>query len=582
MNRFACLLALLLSLPIAAAGQGSRVDSLAEDYWQAQLDRYPERATLNGIPGERNARLTDLRPEAYTEYERRLRELLRAAATVDRGALDRAAEVNLQLLQEFLSRDLSVAACRNELWSVDQQNGPQVALADLVARQPLGTVEQRELARRRWGAMGRYLDQLTANLQRGLDSGYVAPRIVVQRVLGQLDALLLQTPDQSPFFPPALRAPRPADRRDAAAFRALVRDSVLPGFRRYRAYLRVRYLPRSRTEPGVSSIPGGVACYRALIRAHTSLDLSAGVIHAMGEMEVDSIRQEMLVIARRRFHTQNLDSMFRALRTDPRYSFRTRQEVLAAAVSATARMQRKLPELFGRLPQRGLVVERMPAYQERDAPAAYYFPGPGEDKSQPGKFLVNTYLPSSRPRFTAEVLAFHEGVPGHHVQVALAQELPLPDFRRYGGGTTAFEEGWALYTERLADEAGMYSSDLDRLGMLVFQSWRASRLVIDTGIHALGWSRQLAIDYLLAHTALSRQDVESEVDRYIVWPGQALGYAIGRREIVRLRREAEDSLGSRFDLSGFHDQVLNDGAVTLPILQDKIHRWIGVMSAAPQ
>jgi uncharacterized protein (DUF885 family) len=253
-------------------------------------------------------------------------------------------------------------------------------------------------------------------------------------------------------------------------------------------------------------------------------------------------------------------------------TFATRAEVFAAAQQTVGRMEAKLPELIGRLPKQRLVVEEMPAYEEKDAPAAYYYAG-SADGTRPGRYLVNTSDPRQRPRYTAEVLAFHEGVPGHHVQIALSQELPLPAFRRFGDGNTALVEGWALYTERLADEAGMYSGDLDRLGMLIFQSWRACRLVVDTGIHALGWTRQQAIDYLLANTGLSRLDAENEVDRYIVDPGQALAYRLGQREITRLRDEAQKALGPRFDLRRFHDAVLGSGAVTLSLLDESVREW---------
>jgi len=254
-------------------------------------------------------------------------------------------------------------------------------------------------------------------------------------------------------------------------------------------------------------------------------------------------------------------------------TFADRAEVFAAARQAVERMTAKLPELIGRLPKGRLVVEEMPAYEERDAPAAYYYPG-SADGTRPGRYLVNTSEPRQRPRYTAEVLAFHEGVPGHHVQLGLSRELPLPAFRRYGSGSTALVEGWALYTERLADEAGMYTGDLDRLGMLMFQSWRACRLVIDTGIHAQAWTRQQAIDYLLANTGLSRLDAENEVDRYIVDPGQALAYRLGQREISRLRNEAKAALGPRFDLRRFHDVVLADGAVPLRVLDANVRAWV--------
>jgi len=548
------------------------LDSLSEAYWQARLDRVPELATVLGFGGPRNGRLEDLSPGGFERWDERLRGLQRAAATIDAGRLDRAGRVNLEMLTDEIGNALAVRTCRRELWSVDQLDGPQVALADLAGLQPVATPADRALLLARWRRIGAYLGQHTANLQAGLDRGYGAAGINVERVIGQLDRLVAQPADSSPFFAPARRAGDTAP-AFARTLRALVRDSVLPAFRRYRDFLATTYAGRARPEAGIRWLPDGVACYRALIRRHTSLDLSAEEIHRIGLDDVAALRKEMLDVVRRRFHTENLDSVLRALPADSTMTFATRAEVFATAQQAVARMEAKLPELIGRLPNERLVVEEMPSYEEKDAPAAYYYAG-SADGSRPGRYLVNTSDPRQRPRYTAEVLAFHEGVPGHHVQLALSQELPLPAFRRFGDGNTALVEGWALYTERLADEAGMYSGDLDRLDMLVFQSWRACRLVVDTGIHALGWTRQQAIDYLLANTGLSRLDAENEVDRYIVDPGQALAYRLGQREITRLREEAQKALGPRFDLRRFHDVVLGDGAVTLAILDENVRAWI--------
>lgn len=436
------------------------MDSLAAAYWQAELGRFPESATIHGFAGPRNARLTDLSPRAA--WDARLHELLRAAATVDAERLDPAGRVNLAMLREAASRQLAGRIWRRELWTVDQLNGPQVEFATLAALQPIGTATERAHLLARWRRMGPYLDQHVKNLRTGLDSGYVAARINVERVIDQLDRLLADPPDSSALSAPARRAGRAGAGGFNAAVHATVRRGIYPALRRYREFLRDDYLPRSRTEPGVSGIPSGAACYRALIRVHTSLNLSADSIHRIGLEEVAAIRREMLDVARRRFHSENLDSLLPALPLDTGLTFATRAEAFDTAEQAVARMERKLPELFGRLPRRRVVVQEMPAFEERDAPAAYYFPGTA-DGSRPGRYLVNTYDPRQRPRYTAEVLAYHEAVPGHHVQIALSQELPLPDFRRYGGGSTALVEGWALYTERLADEAGMYSSDLDRI-----------------------------------------------------------------------------------------------------------------------
>ena len=571
-HRAIALLVLLFAAPTRFPLPDPQLERLADAYWQARLDRFPEQATILGLGGPRDGRLEDLTPAGFARWDRQLRDFRRAAATIDAARLDREGRVNLALLTTEIGNALAARTCRRELWSVDQLAGPQVSFADLAALQPVSTPADRTHLLARWRSMGEYLREHVANLQAGLDRGYGAPGIAVERVIGQLDRLLAQPADSSALYAPARRM-EGKDPAFARALLAAVRDSVLPGFRRYRDFLATTYAARARPEAGIRWLPDGVACYRALIRRHTSLDLPAEEIHQIGLDAVGSIRAEMLAIARRRFQTENLDSLLRALPADSTMTFATRQEVLAAAQRATERMLAKLPDLIGRLPKRRLVVEEMPAYQEQDAPSAYYYPG-SADGSRPGRYLVNTSQPRQRPRYTAEVLAFHEGVPGHHVQLSLAQELPLPAFRRYGSGSTALVEGWALYTERLADEAGMYSGDLDRLGMLTFQSWRACRLVIDTGIHALGWTRQQAIDYLLSNTGLSRLDAENEVDRYIVDPGQALAYRLGQREITRLRDEAKAALGGRFDERRFHDVVLADGAVTLAVLDENVRAWI--------
>jgi uncharacterized protein (DUF885 family) len=571
--------ALLLGVLLGAAtppvaAQQARVDSLAARYWEGQLDRYPETATIDGFPGARNARLTDLRPAAFDAYDATLRALQRDAATVDAGALGPLGRVTLRVLQESLIRDLATRVCRNELWSVDQLGGLQVSLPDLAALQPVATAGERALMLARWRTIGDYVDQQVQDLRAGLAAGYAAPRVSVERVIAQLDRLVATPADSNPFLPPAARPGAPhRDDRWGGQMRAEVADVIIPSLRRYRAFLRDVYLPRARVVPGVSANRDGAACYRAQIRAQTTLDLGADSIHAIGLADVATIRGEMLAIARERFHTANLDSLLSALRTDSTMAFATGADVLAAANAAVARMRPHLPELFGHLPARDVEVVEMPAYEAADAPSAYYYPGTA-DGSRPGRFLVNTSDPRARPRYTMEALAFHEAIPGHHLQIALAQELPLPDFIRYGGGATAFVEGWALYSERLADEQGLYSDDLQRLGMLFFQSWRACRLVVDTGIHALGWSRDSAVAYMLANTGLSRADIENEVDRYITWPGQALAYRLGQREITALRAEARARLGARFDLRAFHDAVLADGAVPLPVLRDNIESWI--------
>ncbi|MGB7211698.1 MAG: DUF885 domain-containing protein [Gemmatimonadales bacterium] len=573
MNRVVLAFAALAALAPALPAQQARADSIASAYWQSQLDRYPEMATVDGFPGARNGRLVDLTPAAFDAYDARLRALERAAATVDASGLSPAGQVTLRMLQESLAGDLSQRVCRTELWSVDQQRGLQVTLPDLAAIQRTDTDEERALFLSRWRRIGDLIDQQVLDLRAGLAAGYSAPMVDVRRVIGQLEHLVATPIDSDPLLPAAARSDAlHRDDRWAGQVQAEVADVIIPSFRRYLEFLRQVYLPRARTAPGVTANPDGAACYRARIRDETTLDLGADSIHAIGLADVAATRREMLALAQGSFGTSNLDSLLQAMRADTSLSFRTGDEVLAAAEAAVERVRAHLPALFGRLPTQQVMVVPMPAYESADAPAAYYYPG-SVDGGRPGRFLVNTSSPRSRPRYTIEALTYHEAIPGHHLQISLAQQLPLPEFMRYGG-TTAFTEGWALYAERLADEQGFYSDDLQRMGMLFFRSWRACRLVVDTGIHALGWPRDSAIAYLTANTGLSRADVENEVDRYIADPGQALAYRLGERELLALRAEARTRLGPRFDLKAFHDAVLANGSVSLPILHDIIESWI--------
>lgn len=542
---------------------------------QARRD-FPEIGTFRG-GGEFEDRLTDLSGGARAARLAGVREMLAATQGVNLVALSREEAVTLLMLQSELNKEIGTDVCQGALWDVNPLGGPQVDLLRLVGIQQIPAPERGAMLLARYRAMPGYVDTHVANLRAGLGSGYRAPKIAVERVIAQLDTLLA-TPDSVFALLDPIRS-RPdgwsdtAWTRFAAESRAVVTEAVRPAYRRYRDFLRDSYLPRAREAVGVSANPQGRACYAAQILAQTSLELTPEEIHSTGLREMAGIHAEMREITRRLWNTENLDSVFTMLRKDPRYSFDAREEVEAAANAAVRRAQAELPEAFGRLPQAPLVVKRMEAFQEKDAPAAYYF-SPAVDGSRPGTYYVNTYQPRSRPRYTAEVLAFHEGVPGHHLQIAIQQELEqLPEFRKYTG-TTAFVEGWGLYSERLSDEMGLYSGDLDRLGMLSFEAWRAARLVTDSGMHALGWSRERALEYMLANTALTPLDAANEIDRYIVWPGQALAYKIGQLEILRLRERARERLGDRFDLRGFHDVVLGSGAVTLPILRRQVEAWV--------
>jgi uncharacterized protein (DUF885 family) len=328
-------------------------------------------------------------------------------------------------------------------------------------------------------------------------------------------------------------------------------------------------------------MPNGAACYAAQVLGHTNMRLEPEDLHRTGLAEIERTDREIAALGKKLFGRRaavkrgasQLAPVLRILRTDRSLYYKSAEEMVAAAEAALAAARARIPDFFGRLPAADCVVVPIPDYEAPFTTIAYYRE-PHFDGSKPGEFFINTYRPETRPRYEMRVLGFHESIPGHHLQIALGQEQDqLPAFRRFLG-STAFVEGWALYTERLSDEMGLYESDLDRMGMLSYDAWRGARLVVDTGIHVKGWTRAQAERFLREHTALTEENIVNEVDRYISWPGQALAYKVGQLEIFRLRREAEGALGSKFDLKGFHDVVLGSGAVTLPVLADNVSRWM--------
>ncbi|HYF00676.1 MAG TPA: DUF885 domain-containing protein, partial [Planctomycetota bacterium] len=336
-------------------------------------------------------------------------------------------------------------------------------------------------------------------------------------------------------------------------------------------FLEEEYLPKARTRDlGLGALPGGPAAYAFRIRHHTTLPLSAEEIHRIGLEELRSIQAEMKRIA-----GGDLPSFFATLKADPKNFFSSREELLSTARRDLEACRAALPKWFGRLPRTDCEVKAIEDYREKDSVAAFYYP-PDEKLTRKGIYYANTYQPEKRPRFNLRALTVHEAVPGHHLQIALAMEIEgLPRFRRQAG-FTAYVEGWGLYSERLADEMGLYEDDLQRFGMLTYQAWRACRLVVDTGLHALGWTREQAVRFFMDNVALTEAEVLNEVDRYLIWPGQALAYMIGKREILALREEARRRLGGRFDIRAFHDLVLRNGAVPLPTLRRLVEAWPGV------
>ncbi|HEV8594327.1 MAG TPA: DUF885 domain-containing protein [Thermoplasmata archaeon] len=555
-----------------------RLAALAANYWEAQLENQPVFATQLG-DRRYDDRLADHRPEALARIEGQYREFLGRVQGIPEAELQDADRVTRTAFLVDLEGEVDHLQCHLEQWRVDPLSGPQVGYMNIESFQPVRTAAEARAMAARWRAMGDALDVHVANLRRGLAVGKVAVRAGVEKVIDELRDLAAKPDGEWALLRP-LQVPhedwREEERdefRDALA--GAVRDRVRPAFLRYQEFLERDVLPASRSEgqPGIMHILGGREDYARLIRVYTSLDLSPEAIHETGMKEVARINGEMERLGAKVFGISDRRATLEKLRTDPELYFTTRDEVAAKAESALKRAKAAIPKWFGRLPKADCEVVRMGEHEEKHSTIAYYRQ-PAADGSRPGRYYINTYAPETRPRYEAEALAYHEAIPGHHLQLAIMQELSdLPAFRRHGG-VTAFVEGWSLYTERLSDEMGLYSSDLDRIGMLSYEAWRACRLVVDTGMHALGWTREQAIDFMVDNTALAKNNIVNEVDRYIAWPGQALAYKTGQLEILALRDRARGRLGDAFDIQTFHDAVLENGAVPLEVLRESIARYV--------
>ena len=566
--------------PHPAGPDGSTVlHALAAAYWDAYLEADPLFATAIG-DRRFDDRVPDPTPEGRASTRARFLDILDRADALDADAFEGEVRITLLMLRQSIASDIAELDAGLTDWNVDPLDGVPARFLLVPDYQRLETLEDGRRMVERWRAMAVHTDRHLDNLRRSLADGRVASRPPTERTVAILDALLRDDTSAWPLLAPLrdladLSGWTTADRdRFGARLRAVVDDEIRPALVRLRDALVDEVLPSARPadRPGMGELPGGADGYRGLIRVHTSLDLDAAEIHQIGLDEIARIDAELADLAGRTIGASSLGDALAHLRSDPALHFATRDEVFEMASACLVRAAGVIPDWFGRLPVTPCEVVRMGAHEEEHSTIAYYRE-PAAGGARPGQYFINTSHPTTRPRYEAEALAYHEAVPGHHLQIAIGQELlHLPAFRRHLG-PTAFVEGWGLYTERLSDEMGLYGGDLDRIGVLSFDAWRASRLVVDTGIHALGWSRDRAIAFMLAHTALGANNIANEVDRYIVLPGQALAYKLGQIEMLRLRAEARERLGDRFDIRGFHDVMLGSGAVTLPILGAVVEAW---------
>jgi uncharacterized protein (DUF885 family) len=573
------------TMDVPTPGPAQALADLASEAWEQFIAGQPIYATALG-----DRRFDDrLRPNDPGAIEREaevLAGLVRRAESIDPAGLSAVERTTRSALLDFLGHALDLDVAGIETWMVDPLDGPQVALLNVASFQPVRTSGDATALLARWQAMGPWIDGLALTTRAALERGLVAPQALVRSVVGELDDLLARPDGEWPLLDPARQThpdwPAEAGSRFADDVAAAVRDGIRPAFERYRSFLVKEIAPEAPDDerPGLGSLPGGDEMYRRLVRAHTTLDLEPDAIHRIGLEETERIDAEFEALGGRLLGTSDRAAILARLRSDPALHFSAAREVFEVAEASLARANAAIPDWFGRLPNAPCVVVEMGAHEAKHSTIAYYRE-PAADGSRPGSYYINTSEPRTRPRYEAEVLAFHEAVPGHHLQIAIAQELEeLPTFRRLYG-PTAYVEGWGLYSERLSAEMGLLSAEMDQFGMLSFDAWRACRLVVDTGLHAMGWSRDRAIRFMVAHTALAENNIANEVDRYLAIPGQALAYKLGQLEILRLREAARTALGGRFDIQAFHDAVLGQGAVGLPTLGGVIEGWIDERRARP-
>jgi uncharacterized protein (DUF885 family) len=554
--------------PPARESADAQVRQLADTFLAAYFDRYPEQATVYGVPGHRHDRLTDNSLGTQKAWEAREDAWLAAIKKIDPRTIGGPLRATYAIVRQAIEGDVATRVCRGELWNVSQMTGWQVNDGYLVTIQPVGSDDARKDALARWGALPKYIDTEITNLGEGLKLGYTAPKQNVRIVIDQIRSLASTPVKDSPFDSPSQRDKTPEFQK---AFDTLVATAVNPAAKRYADYLENEYLPAAREATAVSANPNGAACYDASVLSHSSSAKTATEVHALGLQQIDQITTQMREIAERSFKTSDVGVALQQLRTDPQYKFKNRAEKIAYSQAALARAKLAIPQWFSLLPAADVVITPYPAFREKNAPNEYN--PPAEDGSRPAVFFISAYQAEKQSRVEDESTAFHETIPGHHLQGAIA--LARKDIHPIGRYlfNSGYVEGWALYAETLADEMKLFTGDLDRMGLLSSQALRAARLVVDSGLHTMGWTRQQAIDYMLAHTAESEHDITSEVDRYIIWPGQATSYMIGKIEISAARDEAREIMGDKFDIKAFHDRVLEDGGVPLTYLREKIRVW---------
>ena len=552
---------------VATEPEISKIEALADEFLAATLERYPTMGTYYAIEGTRHDRLYDNSIDALADWELRedqwLTQLNSIGSPSEVGSRD---WVTFGIMHEALESSVENRVCRSELWQASTTTAWYRGLPFVFEVQPVGTEDEREQALARLHAVADFVDTEISNLRLGIELGYSAPQVTVAAVPEQVRALI---GGESIFLNPTTRN---NDEEFETAVRQIYEDEITPAILRFADFIENDYLPQARQVIALSENTDGAQCYPALVRSFATIRPSADEIHALGLQQIARIRGEMHAVIDEHFGGGSIEEFLTRVKTDPEFTFESEEAVLKYSVDALEDAKNAMPNVFGRLPIADVEVKPYPEFAESGI--GEYHP-PSEDSSRPGIFYIAVTDPQHRSKVTQISTLYHETYPGHHHQIAIKLELGdnVHTIARYFGNS-GFTEGWGLYAERLSDELGLYTNPIDYFGMLSEQGARASRLVIDTGLHTKGWTRQQAVDYMKSNTAWSLVDIENDINRYISWPGQATSYMLGMLEIQRLRTLAEEQLGDKFDLSAFHDRVVGFGGITLPMLHVSILAWI--------
>ena len=566
--------ATLLGQVSPAGATEAELTAIIDDHWQWTLRQYPERRLEYGDRSG-NDQWTDMSLDAFQRRYKDEGRFVQRLEQIEPATLSADAQVNRAMLLRQLRDNLTEYEDGLYLIALDMRSGPQHRHS-MVDTLPMESAQDHEDWLNRLRGLPEQLSQYQALLSEGISRDRTQAQIVMSRVPSQIANLITDQASESPFYRAFATMPEEIDPDTQSSLQSaaatVIDEQVNPALQALLAFLESDYLPAARP-PGIGSLPGGKQVYSRLAQHFTTTELTPDEIHEIGLREVVRIRGEMEAVIDTVGFEGDIAAFNEVLRTDPQFYYETPEALLEGYQAVSKRLDPGLVNLFGKLPRAPYGVRPIPDEEAPDTTTAYYM-RPAIDGSRPGWYYVNLYRPDVRPKFEMEVLSVHESVPGHHLQISLAQELTgLPEFRRIGG-FTAFIEGWGLYSERLGYDMGLYKDPYSRYGQLVYDMWRAVRLVVDTGIHYFGWSRQKAIDYFIANAAKSEADIINEIDRYIGWPGQALAYKIGQMKMLELRGEAETALGEDFDIRTFHDHMLSAGALPLDILERRMDVWL--------